>query len=258
LNRKALVAALVVAAVGVALLLVYKRRFEAAVSGGAPVAVLMARQDIPLGAVLTEAMLATRDIPESYVEKDRHVLAEDRTRVLGVRLRLDIKANETIQWSDLATTSGERRDLSSLVKPNMRAITVRADSTTTFGGLLRPGDRVDVSLTISVEDRSGAALGTSRQTLALLQNVLVLAVGQDTGASEDTGGRRPTQIGQVTLSVPAAQAQLVTFAGDRGRLSLALRNPEDIAVLENVPETTIKDIVDAERRAQSERKIDAP
>jgi pilus assembly protein CpaB len=229
----------------VALLLLYKQRLEAEASGGEPVAVLMAVEDIPLGAVLTDKMLGVRAIPESYVEQ-RHIRAGDAPRVIGVRVSMEVKANESILWTDLATTSGERRDLSSLVKSGMRAITIRADATSAFGGLLRPGDRVDAFLTVAREaDQSG------RVTIPLLQNVIVLAVGQDTGAAaDDSATRRPGQNNQVTLSVTVKQAQVVAFATDRGRLSLVLRNPDDIAMLEDLPETSVDDILAAESRVR--------
>jgi pilus assembly protein CpaB len=245
MNRKALVAALIIALIGVALLLLYKKRFEEKVSGGDPVAVLMAVQDIPLGTVLTDRMLGVRYMPEAYVEF-RHIRARDASRIIGVRMSMEVKANESILWSDLATTTGERRDLSSLVRSGMRAITIRADATSGFGGLLRPGDRVDAFLTVSRSQDEDA-----RVTIPLLQNVIVLAVGQDTGAIQDGTVRRPGSISQVTLGVTVTQAQLVAFATDRGRLTLVLRNPDDIAVVKDLPETTVQDILEAERKARS-------
>ena len=245
MNRKALVAALIIALIGVALLLLYKKRFEDKVSGGAPVAVLMAVQDIPLGTVLTDRMLGVRYMPEAYVEF-RHIRARDASRIIGVRMSMEVKANESILWSDLATTTGERRDLSSLVRNGMRAITIRADATSGFGGLLRPGDRVDAFLTVSRANDDDA-----RVTIPLLQNVIVLAVGQDTGAIQDGNARRAASISQVTLGVTVTQAQLVAFATDRGRLTLVLRNPDDIAILKDLPETTVDDILEAERKARS-------
>jgi pilus assembly protein CpaB len=246
MNRKALLAATFIALAGVGLLLLYKQRLEAEASGGEPVGVLMAVEDIPLGSVLTDRMLGVRSIPESYVEF-RHIRATDAARVIGVRVSMEVKANESILWTDLATTSGERRDLSSLVKSGMRAITIRADATSAFGGLLRPGDRVDAFLTVARDnDQSG------RVTIPLLQNVIVLAVGQDTGAfaDESSTAGRPSQVNQVTLSVTVSQAQVVAFATDRGRLSLVLRNPDDIAMLDDLPETTVDDILAAERKAR--------
>jgi pilus assembly protein CpaB len=254
MNRKALLAAVVLALFGAGLLVLYKQRFEEEASGGVPVPVLMAVQDIPLGSIVTDRMLGVRRIPESYVEF-RHIRASDAPRIIGVRVSMEIKANESILWSDLATTSGERRDLSSLVRNGMRAITIRADATSAFGGLLRPGDRVDAFLTLS---RDGDEAG--RMTIPLLQNVIVLAVGQDTGATDQSTEtrRRSGAVSQVTLSVTVAQAQVVAFATERGRLSLVLRNPDDIAVLEAMPETTVEKILEAERRAGGERAAAAP
>jgi pilus assembly protein CpaB len=243
MKPKALIAALVVALTGMALLVVYKQRFEAQASGGAPVPVLMAVQDIPLGAVLTDRMLGVRHIPASYVEF-RHIRADDAQRIIGVRMSMEVRANESILWSDLATTTGERRDLSSLVRSGMRAITIRADGTSAFGGLLRPGDRVDAFLTVArgVDD-------DARVTIPLLQNVIVLAVGEDTGAILDVETRRGESVSQVTLGVTVAQSQVVAFATDRGRLTLVLRNPDDVAVIEDLPETTVENIREAERVA---------
>lgn len=245
MNRKALLAALVMALAGTALLLLYKERLEAEASGGVPVDVLMAVKDVPLGAVLTDEMLGVRQLPESYVER-RHIRVADAGRVVGVRVSMEVKANESILWSDLVTGSGERRDLSSLVKSGMRAITIRADATSAFGGLLRPGDRVDAFITV---EREGVDRG--RVTIPLLQNVIVLAVGQDTGSGEEEPATQKAgggQVSQVTLGVTVAQAQVVAFATDRGRLSLVLRNPDDIATLDDLPNTTVEKILEAEKR----------
>ncbi|HEU5055657.1 MAG TPA: RcpC/CpaB family pilus assembly protein, partial [Kofleriaceae bacterium] len=108
------------------------------------------------------------------------------------------------------------------------------------------GDRVDAFLTVSRANDDDA-----RVTIPLLQNVIVLAVGQDTGAIQDGNARRAASISQVTLGVTVTQAQLVAFATDRGRLTLVLRNPDDIAVLKDLPETTVDDILEAERKARS-------
>jgi pilus assembly protein CpaB len=254
MNRKALLAALFMALTGTALLLLYKERLEAEASGGEPVGVLMAVKDVPLGTVLTDEMLGVRQLPESYVEQ-RHIRVADANRVVGVRVSMEVKANESILWSDLVTGGGERRDLSSLVKSGMRAITIRADATSAFGGLLRPGDRVDAFITV---EREGVARG--RVTIPLLQNVIVLAVGQDTGSGEEdlaapkgNGG----QVNQVTLGVTVAQAQIVAFATDRGRLSLVLRNPDDIATLDDLPATTVEKILEAEQRGLPGAGLDA-
>jgi pilus assembly protein CpaB len=268
MNRKALIAAGIAALAGLGMLFLYMKRFEAEASGGAPVMVLMATQDIPLGTAITRQMVGARPLPSAYLE-ERHIRASDAERIYGVRVSMGVKANESVLWTDLATTSEQRRDLSALVRSGQRAITVRAGMTSSFGGLLRPGDRVDVLLTA---DRPGATfagvgdLTSGRVTIPLLQNLLVLAVGRDTGGEQvqgagRNGARGNTQANQVTLSATVAQAQTLTYAGDRGELTLILRNPDDIAILDGLPETSARDILEPERRAtllRRERPAAAP
>ncbi|MFO0649856.1 MAG: Flp pilus assembly protein CpaB [Polyangiales bacterium] len=263
MNTKALFIAIGAAVLGLVFLLMYKKRFENEASGGVPIPVLVAVQDIPLGTALTETMLGQRYIPQAYLE-DRFIRYSDLRRIVGVRVSMGLKANQTVMWTDLATASDARRDLSSLVSNGMRAITVRADITNSFGGLLRPGDRVDVLGTLS---RTGGE--NDRVTIPLLQNVLVLAAGRDTGGEaqrqqvngQSNPSNQPQEISQVTLSVSMEEAQLLTYVADRGGasgrhtgLTLVLRNPEDIAIIENVPETGIDDIFEPVRRQQISRR----
>lgn len=247
---KPLVAAVVVAVVGAALLFLYLERFEAEATGGPKVSVLVAAKAVPLGTILTEDMIAAQGLPQAYLE-DRHIPESERAQAIGVRVRTEIRPGESILWSDLATASGQRRDLSSLVQPNMRALSVRTQKEA-FGGLVRPGDRVDLLLTTERE--------ASPVTFLLQQNLLLLAVGKDVGG-EGSGtavGRGGTNH-QITLSVTPEQSQAITEALKIGELSFVLRNPEDLGIHEKMPETTRSDVLQEERRRNlnaRERPVD--
>jgi pilus assembly protein CpaB len=240
-NKIALLVALGMAVVGGLLLFVYLFRFEREASGGPKVRLLVAVKPIEVGQVLAEDMLATRDVPLAYVE-DRSVREAERPRVVGLRMSTTVRAQETLMWTDLAIATDDRRDLSSLVQPGMRAVTARAANEGSFA-LIRPGDRVDIIATMGQGDQ--------RQSIVLLQNVLVLAVGLDTGAGGDPGGKRPyaDRNDQITVSLHVPEAQLLALAAERGHLSVALRNPDDPRIAEGLTDMTSSALTDPQSRA---------
>jgi len=259
MNTKAIMAAVGAAILGIVMLGLYMQRFEDEASGGEPILVLTAVQDIPLGVALAQEMVVARELPAAYLE-DRHITVADQERVMGVRVVGGIRAGESILWTDLATTTDTSRDLSSLVRNGMRAITIQADQSATFGGLVRPGDRVDVLMTLTRPSSTPTSSAEEdRVTIALLQNLLVLAAGQDTGAIQRSATTRPpTQMNDVTISATVEQSQLLAFAQQRGRLTLLLRHPDDIAVIEGLPETTTDDIIEPERRETRQHTVPRP
>ncbi|HKY34636.1 MAG TPA: Flp pilus assembly protein CpaB [Polyangiaceae bacterium] len=238
--KRIFVIATAAAALGAALLgHLYLDRLEAEVSGGPRLGVLVAVADVPVGAVLSEKQLAVRDIPRAYIET-RHIRAGDASKVLGTRVAGGLKAGEALLWSDLEKFQNQARVLSGLVQQGSRAIAIDNRSAD-FQGLLRPGDRVDVLLTTGGKEDGGA-------TITLLQNLLVLSVGGSMVRPDDDGGSSQKVMsrgGSVTLSATVEQAQLLTQAQQRGRLTLTLRNAGDITLVEGLPETTGKDLVPA-------------
>jgi pilus assembly protein CpaB len=238
-DRKALLIALVLAVLGSVCLFMYMRRFEAETSGGPKIDILIATRDIPIGVNVQRGMLGLRQLPQAYIEQ-RHIVVGDMDRVIGARMSMAVHANEAILWSDLASMQAERRDLSGLIEPGLRAMTIsaRGAGSGMFGGLLRPGDRVDVLHTPS---RTGP---TGSVTITLLQNVVVLAVGSDTGGGNSSGSHSSS----ATVSVSPEQAQLIVHAGTEGPLDVVLRNPDDIVVLKDLPEIGEADIREPARR----------
>lgn len=228
MNRNAAIIAALVGLLGAGLLYGYIRKFEERTSGGQPIQLLMATQDIALGTLLTKEMVGMRTLPETYVE-DRHVRVSDLSRIIGVRVSSTIKANESVLWTDLAGGNTQRRNLSDLVQPGQRAFSIAVDSGASFAGLLRPGDRVDVFAS------------ASSSPAPILQNVLVLAIGQDTGAASDSSRRTGSTRGsQVSLSATHEQAQVLARAQARGKLLLTLRNPDDISIIESATPSALE------------------
>lgn len=249
-SRRALLIAAILGLVGAALLMLYLRRYEEEVSGGGRVSLLVARKPIPRGALVTADLLSVSAVPRAYVEQ-RAVRQSDREKVVGVRTANALAPQDTLLWSDLALAS-EDRELSALVQPGKRAVTVRASesgSDPAGNGLLRPGDYVDVIVTLHTEREGSTA------AIVLLQRVLVLAVGSQTqpyAAAADHTGRGLER--ELTLSLKLEEMQLLSLARERGTLSVALRAPSDAKVLENVPDMPLSSLYDKVQRETVQRR----
>ena len=131
----AFTASLTVTVLGAILLWIYIRQFQINASGGTPVALLALRKDLAAGVALSEEMLVVHEVPESYVEA-RQVQASELPRILGVRTAIELKSNQTLAWTDLATTRRQQQSLSDRVPRGMRAIGIRRSSRGGFGELL--------------------------------------------------------------------------------------------------------------------------
>jgi pilus assembly protein CpaB len=149
-------------------------------------------------------------------------------------------------WTDMAVATDYRRDLSGLVQAGLRAVSVRATTDGSFT-LIRPGDRVDVIATLA---QGQDQRQDQRESVVLLQNVLVLAVGLDMGNDPLAKGQphqdRNDQI--LTLSVNIPETQLLALASEKGRLTVAVRNPDDIRVAEGLSDMSSTTLTDTKSR----------
>lgn len=261
MNKRALIVALVVGALGALLFALYLRRFEQEASGGERVRVLMAVAAIEPGSAIDDESVAVREIPIAYVE-DRAVKAVEKSKIVGLRVGTKVEANQTLMWSDLAIATDERRDLSALIQPGSRAVSVRAESGDKSFAMIRPGDYVDVIANMP----SGEA--DKYTSIVLLQRVLTLAVGLETAPENLTDKKEEFRNREMvlTLSVSLQEAQLLALAVEKGRLLFALRGPEDQLVAEGIPnmpssalgDKTIIERVQATRKAGAPIKLEAP
>lgn len=257
MNRKAFFIAIILAAAGTLLLGVYLKRFEQELSGGERIEIVLAAQPIGRGETLTEEMLTIQQVPIAYLS-NRAVKAGERVKIVGLRMRNSLEPQQMVLWTDLAITT-EERELSSLVQPGKRGVTVRAtrsnDGRETV--LVKPGDYVDVFATLVEESED--AFEESKRSVLLLQRVLVLAAGVDTKATSDNGvddqgdSIRPRDR-LLTLSLGIEEVQLLNLALERGRISVAVRNPDDQRVLENVAPIRSAALLDDKLRDQIVRR----
>ena len=251
MNRKIqLGIALALGIAAVVLINLYLRQMKQSITRGMEmVMVLTAKDPIPPNTKLTEDLLRKEPIPERYAHKNA-LTPRDLDLILGQVTRYRIEKGSPLLWSDLGVTQSGAA-FSEIVREKERAITIPVDEVSSVGNLIRPNDAVDILGTFSTE---AEGKGTGMATLTLLQNVTVLAVGDRFGttAAEPNVGYRT-----VTLSVTPLEAEILVFAVERGKLSLALRNNRDLASEGEIPKITWEDIYKVEKRAtiQHERDI---
>ncbi|MFK2932330.1 Flp pilus assembly protein CpaB [Dyella agri] len=138
-------------------------------------------------------------------------------------------------------------DLAMALRPGERAIAVPVDEQAGAGNRIRPGDYVDVFLSLKAAPGTdnGKASTDPTQTRLLLSRLRVLAYGDedlpvpphaddakpaDTGkssaASRDGDAQRAAPHTAV-LAVPVQDADHLLLGAQNGKLSLALRRPDD-------------------------------
>jgi len=213
------------------------------------VTVLVAKEDIPKGVVINPASIGTKIIPKDYVQPQA-VTSFDR--ITDMITTAEIAKDEQITLTKLvpAKMAGGGA-LSGLTPAGKRAVTIAVDNISSVAGLVKPGDYVDVMAAIQVpvqvaEGKQEAQLGI----LPLFQNILVLAVGQNsvTVSSSGQGASRYQKTSEeeasaaqgnrlITLALSPQEASLIAFVQEQGKIRLVLRSPAD-AKVEQIPPAT--------------------
>lgn len=191
--------------------------------------VVVAKQALRFGTELDASMLRevpwpAEAMPTGAFAKINDVMTGGRRVVLAA-----IETNEPLLALKI-TGAGQRATLSALVKPGMKAVTIRVNDVEGVGGFVLPGDHVDVVLTRQLEKGSAT-------TEVVLQNTRVLAVDQ----TADERMFKAAVAKSVTLEVDTVEAQKVWLASSVGNLSLLLRKAGETAEV-STRKITLKDL----------------
>jgi pilus assembly protein CpaB len=175
------------------------------------VPVLVAKTDISWGTKLTRDMVTTAPFFKESLPPGYHTNFTDiQDRVVIV----PVKAGEPVSEHRLASTDIKTGGVSAVLKPGRRAIAVKGDKIIGISGFIKPGDRVDVLVTVN--DRTSDI----EKTKIVLQNVLVLATG--TMIEEDAQGK-PLPVDVYTLDVTPEESEKLALVATEGKIQLALR-----------------------------------
>ena len=260
-QSRILLIAVIVGVIAVVLLQVYISKIKAESSPGEMVAYLAARQKIPAFSEISGDVIGQLQVPGKYAPSDAIPL-RDLQEIVGQVVNRDIEIGELIRLTDFQLTSG-MPEVTETIPEGFRAVTLPVNQVTSNAGLIRPGDHVDVLGTF-LKPRAASGGGGERATVTIMQNMLVLAVGQTVGGALSGGEselerRSGLQYSTITLLADLRRAEILTFAMDRGSLTFLLRNPSDLETAQ-VEGADFGDIfeIDKRRAMQQEwnRKIE--
>jgi len=192
-------------------------------------AVLVAKQDIPKGTAIGPEMLESKIFPREYVAPQALTSLD---RIAGMISVAQIAKDEQITLSKLAYPR-QAGGLAEATPVGKRAITINVDNISALAGMIKPGDYVDLiaTLPVPVQLAEGKQV-TQVASVPLFQNVLVLAVGQQTGVAAESrykaeAGQQTPASSLITLALNPQEANLVSFVQEQGKFRLVLRSPAD-------------------------------
>ena len=111
--------------------------------------------------------------------------------------------------------------------PGKRAITVKIETLAAVGGLINPGDFVDILVHLKAASLNSGKSAGEKTTVTLFQNIQVLAIGYNVENPANFEAQQKTTTLPVTLAVNPEQVEMITFAQTNGKLQLVLRGPRE-------------------------------
>jgi pilus assembly protein CpaB len=158
----------------------------------------------------------------------------------GRRITLSPFVRDEPIISSKVSAPDQRASLSAIIEKGKRAVTVAVDDVRGVAGFIFPGDFVDVALT-----RTDNSNGPQSFSAVILQHVKVLAIDQMAGQRQE----HPTVAKAVTVEVDPEQALRILLAANVGKLSLILRQPEEVALAPDA-KITDRDLFGGDAQAQ--------
>ena len=252
-NRRFLFLALILAALSAVLVYPLLTRSSGSDGSGAVgIPVVVANQTIQPGTTITAEMVGIQQVPESAVGAQAFA---DIESAVGEVARYPIVPGEQVLVSKIVGSSitASRTTISNFIESGKRAMAIKTDAVTSAGGLVLPGDYVDIFWVPanSPENVPGAQIIAEDVEVISVDQTIVdipptapgfLEEGEDAPIGHDARvrGSEEAPIPEavtVTLMLSPAEIQRVFCGEQMGQIRLAVRgfgdhSPTGIAPVE--------------------------
>lgn len=246
-NRKFLVVAVLFGALTAALFYALTARSGGSTGGSSTVAgdvqVVVAKVPIKQRTTITADMLEVKSVPANVLTAGAFSSLADAA---GKVTKYPIEANQQVASSAVIDTAKPVADaaLSLVVPTGRRAMSIQASQVSNAGGLILPGDYVDL-VWACCQDKVVV-------TRTLLRNVQVVAIAQTLISSGPVGSKSASTAGSdapvaadaakalpdavtMTLLLTPTESQQLFLAEQTGKLRAVLRNVGDQDVADTPP-----------------------
>jgi len=228
---------------GLLAVMVMNRRIAGSKVAIPTVEVLVAKENLARGIELTPDMVELKQMAQELVGAGSLKKTDD---AMERALLAPIAKGEIVLDNRLGPKGAN--GLAIQIKEGMRAFTIETPKLSTgVGGMIQPGNHVDVILTITDTSRAENSDFTGGgSSTVLLQNIEVLAVDRQTDTPDASGKTAKStkdskDTKSVTLLVTPEQSAQLTLGQTKGTLFLSLRHPNDDDYAKTRP-ATLKDM----------------
>ncbi|BBD08120.1 Flp pilus assembly protein CpaB [Desulfovibrio ferrophilus] len=183
------------------------------------VTIIVAAKDIAKGEKLTEELLKQARFLKENAPSGTYAEVESLTNRVAA---FPIGEGEAITASRLVSDEAFS-GVSTLIAPGKRAVAVKGNKVLGLSGFIRPGNHVDVLVTMDIQDKNKDEYSFSK---TVLEDIKVIATGTELEPEGDDG--ETSSMDTYTLELSSEESEKLALAASRGTLHFALRNPADV------------------------------
>jgi pilus assembly protein CpaB len=236
-NKKVILIAIFMALVTTMLVYFYISNSTTTHEAAVPkISVFVASKTLPPKHKITQGDIRQERVAKEYLNSKA---VQSENEILGKLVKDTIIEGEQILKDRLV--SDNKNDLVYNVPEGKRAVSMNVNEQIEVSNLLRPGDYVDIIASFEKEEVEDAAnkIVYPRMSKIVLQNILVLALGQDQTIPENKTPEIPRT---VTLAVTPEEAEKLVYITEYATVRMALRPVGDSENV-NTQGTTRNDLV---------------
>ncbi len=137
----------------------------------------------------------------------------------------DTLISQAAQANAAAIAAVSKSTLSLMTPSGRRAYTVMIDSLSAVGGMISPGDFVDIIADVQMPDPSEG--GMKEISSIVFQNIQILAVDTNLKASGQYDQQSKARSLKMTFALTPEEAGLMSFLQKHGQMQLLLRAPAE-------------------------------